>query len=258
MRVGRVAIVACCIVLSACANTIVKPAVTPSKPATDALLVLPGFGYGRAGESTFRSLAPSIAADGFDLYLPAFISRSGLDESRERLHQFIREQRLARYERVHVFAFLAGAWTFNPLAAQEILPNLSTVIYDRSPYQERAPRVALERLRILTWLRYGSVVFDVARVPYAPFTSPDVRVGLVVETVPTRFIERFSASARRQGPYDFTCDALSQRYDDCLYVALSHNQLYERFAEIWPEVRSFVRVGHFTTSANRTVPDLPR
>jgi hypothetical protein len=259
MSVGRAVIAACCLLFAACANAIVKPGVTPTaKPAQDALLVLPGFGYGGAGEHAFRSLAPSMAADGIDLYLPTFISRSGLPESRARLDQFVRAQRLDRYERVHVFAFLAGGWTFNPLAEKDVLPNLSTVIYDRSPYQERAPRVALERLRLLTWLRYGSVVFDVARTPYAPLTSPDIKVGLVVETVPTKFIQRFRDSARRHGPYDFTCGAFNQRYDDCMYVALNHNQLYPQFAQIWPEVRAFVRAGRFTTSANRTAPDLSR
>ena len=259
MRISRTAIIVCCLSFTACANAIVNTNVTPSvTPPHDALLVLPGFGYGGAGERAFRSLAPSLAADGIDLYLPTFISRSGLDESRERLRRFVRDQRLDRYERVHVFAFLAGGWTFNPLAEQEVLPNLSSVIYDRSPYQERAPRVALEELRLLTWVRYGSVVFDVARTPYAPLTNPDVRVGLVVETVPTTLIRRFAEAARRQGPYNFTCGALNQRYDDCMYVALNHNELYAQFAEIWPEVRSFVRAGRFTTSANRRAPDLSR
>jgi hypothetical protein len=34
-----------------------------------------------------------------------------------------------------------------------VIPNLATVVYDRSPNQERAPRVARERLRPLSWVR---------------------------------------------------------------------------------------------------------
>jgi hypothetical protein len=252
MHLARLAVVACCLSSVACANAIVRPSVTPSKPAADALLVLPGFGYSRAGEQAFRSLAPTLAAEGVDLYLPTFVSRSGLEESRARLRGFIRENRLGRYNRVHVFAFIAGGWTFNPLAETDALPNLSTVVYDRSPYQERAPRIALEKLRFLTWLKYGSVVFDVARTPYAPLTAPGVRIGLVVETVPTPFIRRYATSARRQGPYDFECNAFRQPYDDCLYASMNHNELYVRFAEVWPEVRAFIRTGRFTASANRT------
>jgi len=259
MHLVRLAAVACCALSLACAHAIVRPVVTPSKPAIEALLVLPGFGYGRAGEHEFRSLAPSIAAEGMDLYLPTFVSRAGLDESRERLRRFIRDNRLDRYERVHVFAFIAGGWTFNPLVEADALPNLSTIVYDRSPYQERAPAIALEKLRFLTWLKYGSVVFEVARTAYAPVTAPRVRVGLVVETMPTPFIRRFATSAGRLGPYRFECGAFRQRHDDCTYVAMNHNELYAHFAEVWPEVRSFIRTGHFTPAANRRPPaaDVP-
>jgi hypothetical protein len=254
MNLTRTVVVAGCIWTAACASAIVRPAAAPARQPADALLVLPGFGYGNGGEQAFRSLAPTIAADGIDLYLPTYISRSGLEESRARLRRFIRENRLARYERVHVFTFIAGGWTFNSLADDNELPNLATVIYDRSPYQERAPRIALERLRLLTWLKYGTVVFDVARTPYSPLAARDIRVGLVVETMPTRFIKRFAADAAKQGPYQFECGAFAQRFDDCFYVAMNHNQLYTRFGDMWPEVRSFIRAGHFTPAANRTPP----
>jgi hypothetical protein len=254
MHLVRLTVCAGCLSLAACANAIVRPAVSPAKPAADALVVLPGFGYDRDGERAFKSLAPSMAAEGFDLYLPTFVSRSGLDESRERLQRFFRENHLDRYRRVHIFAFLAGGWTFNPLGEARALPNLSTIIYDRSPYQERAPRVALEKLRFLTWVRYGSVVFDVARTPYAPLTVPEVKVALVVETAPTSFIKRYASTARGYGDYEFECGAFRQRYDDCLYVGIDHDELYARFGEVWPEVRSFIRTGRFSTAANRTPP----
>jgi hypothetical protein len=253
MTLRRLAVVIWCLTSIGCAGTI-RPSVTPSKPAADALVILPGFGYGRAGEEAFRSLAPQMASEGFDLYLPTFVSRSGLHASRDRLRQFVRANRLDRYERIHVFAFIAGAWTFNPLADADLLPNLTTVIYDRSPYQERAPLVAMRKLRFLTWLKYGRVVFDVAKTPYAPLTDDDIKVGLVVETTPTSFIKRYAAEAKRQGPYDFACDALKQRYDDCVYVPMNHNELYSGFSKIWPDVRTFIRTGRFTTSANRTPP----
>jgi hypothetical protein len=35
---------------------------------------------------------------------------------------------------------------------------------------------------------------------------------------------------------------------------MSHDELYPRFAEVWPEVRSFIRTGRFTPDANRTPP----
>jgi len=239
---------------TACVSAVVSPSVSPSKPRAEALLVLPGFGYGGAGEKALRSLARSMAAEGLEVYIPTYISRSGLIESRAKLQRFIRDHRLERYQRLHVFAFLAGAWTFNPLVEARGLPNLATVVYDRSPLQERAPRIADEKLHFLTWVRYGSPVFDVARTPYAPLTAAGVKVALVVETKPTSFIKRHEETARGYGPFHFQCDAFRQRYDDCLYLPMNHDELYLRFAEVWPELLTFIRTGRFTDAARRTPP----
>jgi hypothetical protein len=251
---ARIAIVAVSAYLAACAGPVVRPSVSPALPKRDALLVLPGFGYGRAGEKALRSLAASMARDGVDLYAPTYVTRSGLAESRAKLERFIRDNRLDRYERLHVFAFLAGAWTLNPLIERKPLPNLASVIYDRSPFQERAPRIAATRLHFLTWLRYGSTVFDVARTPYPAFEAREVKVALMVETAPTAFIRRYADAARQDGPFAFGCGSFLQRYDDCVYVPLSHDEVYARFAEVWPEVNAFIRTGRFRDAANRMPP----
>ena len=224
-------------------------------PRPEALLILPGFGYSGNGEHSLRALAGEMKSGGVDLYVPTYISRRGLDRSRSRLRQILREHRLDRYQRVHVFAFIAGGWTLNPLVEAQELPNLATVVYDRSPLQERAARIATDDLYLFTWLRYGSPVFDLARTPYPPLTTPQINVGLIVETRPTAFVKRHAASARRYGPIDFDCDGLLQRHDDCLYLAMNHSEVYARFAEIWPHVRAFIRTGRFTDAATRTPPD---
>jgi hypothetical protein len=258
MRVGhataRLAILARSACIAACASAVVTPSPSPAKPRSDALLVLAGFGYSRAGEKTLRSLAASMASEGLDLYVPTYVSRAGLIESRAKLQRFIRDHRLDRYDRLHVFAFIAGAWTLNPFVGTQGLPNLATVVYDRSPLQERAPRIAAEKLRFLTWVRYGSPVFDVAKTPYTPLTTPEVKVALMVETTPTSFIERYEKTVRDYGPFRFECDAFMQRYDDCLYLPMNHDELYVRFAEVWPELLAFIRTGRFTSTANRTPP----
>jgi hypothetical protein len=222
--------------------------------SADALLVLTGFGYGRAGRKALRALAPSIAGSGLDLYLPPYVTRSGLLTSRAKLDRFIREQRLDRYERLHVFAFIAGAWTLNPLVDRVGLPNLTTVVYDRSPFQERAPKVAADTLPVPAWILYGSTLFDVAKMPYPPLEAAHVDVGLIVETAPTSFIRRFKKAARAYGPFQFGSDAFNQRHRDRAYVPLNHDEMYARFAEVWPELLSFIRTRRFTDAANRTAP----
>jgi hypothetical protein len=243
--------------MTACAGSIASPSLTPAKPRTDALLILPGFGYSGDGEKTLRSLVAAMAGEEIDLYVPTYIERAGLAESRTKLQRFIRDHRLDQYARLHVFAFIAGAWTFNPLIETQTLPNLTTVIYDRSPFQERAPRIATEKLHFLTWLRYGSPVFDVAKTPYVPLALPNVKVALLVETKATSFIKHHEVTARSYGEFHFDCDAFMQRYEDCMYVPLNHDELYERFTDVWPELLAFIRTGHFSSAANRVPPATP-
>lgn len=235
-----------------CAGQI-RPTLTPTSPS-EALLVLPGFGYGRGAEDTLRALAPTLAAEGLDLYVPSYISRRGLDTSRDHLRDFIRKHRLERYDRLHVFAFIAGGWTFNPLAESPGLSNLATVVYDRSPLQERAARIATDDLRFLTWIRYGTPVFDLARTPYPPLAASRVRVALLVETRPTTFVSKRAAAARKYGPFQFDCDSFGQPHDDCAFVAMNHDQMYQRFSDVLPEVVTFIRTGRFSSAAVRQPP----
>jgi hypothetical protein len=239
--------------LTACAGSVVPRA--PQPATRDALLVLPGFGYSNAAERQFRQAQAALAAENIDLFAPDYVEREGLDESREELREFIAEQNLGQYRRIHVFAFIAGAWTLNPLLDSAPLPNVATVIYDRSPMQERAPRVADDKLHFLTWLFYGRPVFDMARSPYPQLMSPGPRVGILVETKPTKFLRRFRKKALSYGPIRFECDALGQRRDDCIYVDLNHDELYLRFMDVLPEVLAFIRTGRFTDAAIRTPPD---
>lgn len=258
---ARFLILAASLYLTGCAGPMVRPALSPAPPKREALLVLPGFGYGRSEGNAFRALAPAMARDGVDLYVADYITRSGLADGREKLARFIRDNRLDRYERLHVFAFLAGGWTLNPLVERDGLPNLASVIYDRSPLQERAPKIAVTKLRTLAWLRYGSTVFDVARTPFPLFNAPDVKVALMVETKPTSFIKRHADAARQDGPFAFACAAFGQRYDDCAYLPFSHDEVYEHFAAVWPEVRTFIKTGRFSDAADRIPPTgdpLPR
>jgi hypothetical protein len=118
----RVAVSCAAISLVACAGAIPRAAGVPHVKR-DALLVLTGFGYGGAGKRTLRALQPMIAAAGVDLCVPSYLDRDGLNSSRSTLLRFIHDQRLAEYERLHVFA--SRAWTLNPVF--DNLPPNSTV-----------------------------------------------------------------------------------------------------------------------------------
>ena len=97
---ARLAVLITCVNLAACAGPTLRPSLSPAPPNREALLVLPGFGYGPSEGEPFQALAASMARDGVDLYVPTYVTRSGLATSREKLERFIRDNRLDRYERI--------------------------------------------------------------------------------------------------------------------------------------------------------------
>ena len=80
------------VTLAACAGAVIRPVVTPPRPESEALLVLPGFGYSRGGERALKALADEVGREGMALFVPTYLSRGGLDESRVNLTRFIAAQ----------------------------------------------------------------------------------------------------------------------------------------------------------------------
>jgi hypothetical protein len=81
-----------------------------------------------------------------------------------------------------------------------------------------------------------------------------VRIGILVETRPTSLVRRYAKEARSYGPFRFECSSFGQRHEDCIYLDMNHDDLYKRFAELTPELMSFIKTGRFSPGANRTPP----
>lgn len=201
-----------------------------------------------------RATAADFKSRGIDLFVADYVDRDGLQASQAALGTFIESHRIREYNELYVFAFIAGAWTLNPYLQTHSLPNLKGILYDRSPYQERAPRLAAENLAILTRILYGLPVFDLAQTPYPKMTLDGTKIGLIVESKPTSFVRFFSEKANAIGPYDFSKDAFGQRLDDCIYVQLTHDEMYARFSELVPEIQHFIAKKKFSPGADRTAP----
>ena len=246
---SRLYLVALLAMSAACAS---RRPVPP--PGREALLVIPGFGYDDRAGRIIRRTRDTLAGQGMDLFIAEYLRRGGVPSSRKALLDFYEKNNLHRYERVHVFAYIVGSWTINPAMGDSILSNVRTVIYDRSPYQERAPRVAVERLRFPAWFLYGSVLFDVAKSAYPPVDTAGRRIGILVETTPTGFIRRYAATAEGYGPFDFRCASLGQAYHDCAYVDLNHDEMYTQFPRILPDLLRFIRSGRFGDTLRRVPP----
>lgn len=244
------------LVLSACAAGPVLP--PPSSVCTDAILVLPGFGYDSAGRRSMERFANNVRTKGYTLYTADYVREEGLAASRQAILDFIKDNHIDQCKRLHILAFIAGAWSLNPLLEKSPPQNLRTLIYDRSPLQERAPRIASSRLPFFARRLFGEVIFELARTPYPALSPPSgVRTGLIVESRASSFIRFYKEEALAMGPVDFSFSAFGQKHDDAVYWPFDHSLMYNRFEELEPLVLEFIEKGSFPENSNRTTPGDP-
>jgi len=201
--------------------------------------------------------AANVQGKGYRVFTADYLRKESLSASRESIKNFIYEHRLHECERLHVLAFIAGAWSLNPLLQELKLANLKTVVYDRSPLQERAPRVVTEEIPVIVRQMFGAVIFEMARTPYSPFEPGSVRTGLIVETKATSLIRFFKEEALALGPVQFDFASFRQKHDDAVYWPFDHAQMYDRFDELEPLLLTFIEKGRFPEDSNRSVPGDP-
>lgn len=233
--------------------------VLPPNPGVckDAILVLPGFGYDSKGRDSMARFAANVHSKGYLVFTADYLRKESLSASRESIRNFIYQQRLHECERLHVLAFIAGAWSLNPLLSEMKLANLKTVIYDRSPLQERAPRVVTEEIPVIVRQMFGAVIFELARTPYPRYEPGSVRTGLIVETKATSLMRFFKEEALAFGPVQFDFASFQQKHDDAVYWPFNHTQMYDRFEELEPLLLAFIELGRFPENSNRTEPGDP-
>ena len=221
---------------------------------TQAILVLPGLGMKGRDAKGARAFGRVASEEGYDLYLADYRSRKTVEEGTANLARFITTHKLEQYEALHVFAFILGGFTLNVYLREHKLENLKSVVYDRSPLQERAPHVASTGWMALpVRIVAGRVVADLAGRDYPVLPRADVRVGLMIEGRATRFIRSNKKRALAMGPLEFSCHWAGQRFDACTHLWLDHLDMYNHYDEVGPELLHFFQHGTFTPQA-RQVP----
>ena len=225
-----------------------------SKPASEkeALLILPGLGSISHG---VKNIKKYYASRGYDLYIPDYISRNSVAECTVNIDEFLLEYNLSEYREVHVLSYLIGAWSFNDWIASNELKNLKSIVYDRSPLQERAPYVLAKDIPVLAWLVGGKTIKDMSGIPYPSVIHKDsVHVGLIIETVPTKLIMRHRKTAHSLGPISWKIQDLNQKHDDYIFIPFNHDDLYEEFDEAGEEVLYFFSNGRFSEKGSKEQP----
>ena len=245
-------VLALLIALGGCASLELAP--TSAQPNNrEAILILPGLGMRGGALDDMKAFAATADSAGFDVFLADYQRRKSVDKGVRVLHRFVEENNIDSYERLHVFAYILGGYTFNRFLERYPMENLTSAVYDRSPLQELAPRLATEGwFSVLTWLAVGPVVADLAETPFTPIPlSEDYRIGLIIENRATRFIRKRRERALAVRPLTFEPDSLGQPFDAAMHVRYNHVEMYSNFDVIGPELINFFRFGDFSAEAPR-------
>jgi len=214
----------------------------------EAILILPGFG------TIFHNTKNQVANfknQGFDVFIPDYISRKSLAKCTKNVDQFYKKHHLDRYKKVHVFSYIIGSWTINLWLKQHPSSNITTIVYDRSPLQESVPKILVKTNPFLSRLIFGKLIRELSETPYEPFAADSINVGILIECKATKILWSKKAEFDKMPPLSFEKDSLHQPCTDYFYTFLSHDDLYTNLETASPEVLNFFRNGLFTAAASR-------
>ena len=121
----------------------------------EAILILPGFGSKIHGVKHIKKF---FTHKGYDLFIPHYIGRDSLQQCVITLNSFLESHHLLQYKKIHVLSYIAGSWVINLWIQQHPINNIASIIYDRSPLQERAPYVLVKDKPILIKFLAGNIM----------------------------------------------------------------------------------------------------
>ena len=220
--------------------------------ATDLVVILPGLGDSPSNREHMAAWGEQVAPQGYEVVVPDYIDHDSFDGTVANVEAFFEALDPAAYDEIHVFSYIVGAWALNTWLQDHELPGLATLVYDRSPLQERVPWAATERLPCIVRWRAGAVVEQLGARPYPPLKVPDgVEVGLIIENEATKLFRMFKRKALSLGPVSWEPADLGQVHHDHLFVPLDHDEMYTSFALTGPELIHFFEHGVFSSEGAR-------
>jgi hypothetical protein len=214
----------------------------------EAILVLPGFGTllhsPKNQKKNFRD-------KGYDVFIPDYISRRSMDKCVRNLDGFIKKHNLAGYKKVHVFSYIIGSWAINTWIGKNSLMNIASIVYDRSPLQERAPAILVKENPFLSRLMFGKLIRELSVTPYPALDNTAVDLGILIECRATKIMWKKRKSSEAMGPVLFEKTAMGQQSDDHFYVFMNHDDMYTRLEGAAPQLFYFFKTGRFMDDADR-------
>lgn len=218
------------------------------KNEREAILILPGFGSKVHGT---KDIAETFFKGNKDVFIPDYISRKSIHQCALNLHAFYKKEKLNEYKKIHVFSYIVGSWTLNDWITFNPNHNIASIVYDRSPLQERAPYALVEDMPFLIRIISGPIMKEFANTPYAPMKDSSINVGILIENKATKLIHKHKKSAMKKGPVQWEVDSLYQTYTDFTYIYMNHDELYTEIEKTVTEILAFIENGKFSANARR-------
>ena len=214
-----------------------------------ALVILNGFGDSRKNRKIQQVF---FQEKGYDLFIPEYVEKKSLDLTASNFSSFYKINNLNKYKEVKFLCYIIGGYVLNQYIENNGQGKITTIIYDRSPTQERAPKVATERFPFISQILYGKVLADFSEIFINPLSNKDsLRIGVIIENKATRLMRFFEKTSNNYGDYNYNAEEIEMNLDDFLHTYLDHDLMYKRFDVIGQEIFYFLKKGKFTENAKR-------
>jgi hypothetical protein len=215
-----------------------------------AILILPGIGINKKG---IKKQVAFFKDKGYDLFIPNYMDKDSYQKTLDYLSNFYYNQKLDKYKEVKVFAYILGSWVINDFITKHLPKNITSIVYDRSPLQERAPRLVVEKKPRIVRLVLGEIVEEFSLIPYSGIENTDsIKIGIIVESKATRLVRFYKKTVLSYGEIDWSNLDFNQPHEDLIYTRLNHKEMYSSFDEIGDDILHFFANGKFLDSARRT------
>lgn len=218
----------------------------------EAILILPGFNSKKHGVKDIRDY---FSHKGYDVYIPHYLGRDSLQQCVSTVNDFMNVYHLSEYKKLHVFSYIAGTWVLNIWLQQHPQNNIVSIVYDRSPMQEKVPFALLEDNPFIFKLALGNILKEFAKTSYPSIQNDSKHLGVIVENKPTKLFLKHKKSALKSGAITFNLDSLHQNFDDYFYDCINHDEMYYQFKTIGPEILYFFKNGTFSKDARKECYD---
>ena len=215
----------------------------------EALVILNGFGDSKKNRRIQKEF---FQEKGYDLFIPEYVEKKSLDLTISTFSSFYNRYKLDEYKQVKFLCYIIGGYVLNQYIEKNGKGKITTIIYDRSPTQERAPKVATERLPFISQILYGKVLADFSEININSLSNKDsLIIGVIIENKATRLMRFFKRTSDSYGNYNYNAKEIERNLDDFIHTYLDHDLMYVRFDVIGQEILHFLEKGRFSENAKR-------